>query len=233
MTTIAIRQVRVVYRGRPAHAAAFPHLGRNALDAAVLAYQNVAALRQHITPGERIHGIFTDGGDKPNIVPGRAAQHWYIRSPSLTSLEPLTERVVACLEAGAHAAGCELELEWIEPVYADLIANRVLLDAFVANAGALGRQMLDPRDTEAVIGSTDMGNVSHRVPSIHPMLAVSTPEISIHSPEFTAFAGSEAGDRAVLDGAKSMAMTIADLWLEPDLLTRARSELDQQNQQAP
>ncbi|MET0737571.1 MAG: amidohydrolase, partial [Acidimicrobiales bacterium] len=86
MNVIAIQQVHVEYHGQAAHAAAFPHRGRNALDAAVLGYMNVAALRQHIRPTERIHGVFTDAGDKPNIVPKYAAAEWYVRSPTLRLL---------------------------------------------------------------------------------------------------------------------------------------------------
>jgi amidohydrolase len=224
MHTLAIRQLWVTYHGAAAHAAAFPHRGRNALDAAVLGYMNVAALRQHIRPVERIHGIFTKGGDKPNIVPELAAQQWYVRAAKLGTLEKLCERVLACLQAGADAAGCELEYEWKEPVYADMVDNRALIGAFVENARTLGRDHLDARDVSGIVGSTDMGNVSHQVPSIHPMVCVAPPDVSIHSAAFTEHARSEAGDRAVIDGAKSMAMTIADLWLRPDLFDRVRDE---------
>src|ERR671910_780699 len=112
MDVIAVHEVEVTYRGEAAHAAAFPHLGHNALDAAVLGYVNVAALRQHVEPGERIHGIITDGGDKPNIVPARAQTEWMVRSPTLAGLERLKQRFLACLQAGADAAGCEMEVEW-------------------------------------------------------------------------------------------------------------------------
>src|SRR6478609_1962677 len=123
MTTIAIHRLEVVYRGQSAHAAAAPWLGNNALDAAVLGYMNVAALRQHIRPEERIHGVFTDGGDKPNIVPARAAMQWYVRAATVESLQPLKERVLTALRAGADATGCEMEHTWLEPPYADLRDN--------------------------------------------------------------------------------------------------------------
>ena len=138
-------------------------------------------------------------------------------------MEPLKERVLACLEAGAAAAGCEMTYEWQEPAYADMVDNPVLVDLFSANAAALGRDLADPADVAGVVGSTDMGNVSHEVPSIHPMIAVSPPNVAIHTPEFAEHARSEAGDRGVLDGAKAMAMTAADLWLDPDSLDHARA----------
>jgi amidohydrolase len=227
MDVIAIRQFLVSYEGEAAHAAAFPHKGRNALDAAVLGYTNVAALRQHIRTDERIHGIITDGGDKPNIVPARAAAHWYVRAGTLRRLEALEARVETCLRAGAEAAGCTMHLERVEPVYADLISNQVLVERYRENAARVGRLVLDHREVAAaVVGSTDMGNVSYLVPSIHPMIRVSPPEIVIHSPAFTACAATPQADDAVLDGAKAMAATIADLWLQPEVLAAATAEFE-------
>ncbi len=223
MNVIAIQQVHVQYHGQAAHAAAFPHKGRNALDAAVLGYMNVAALRQHIRPSERIHGIFTDAGDKPNIVPKFAAAEWYVRSPTLRLLQGLKERVLNCLEAGATATGCTMDHEWLDPAYADMIDNPVLVDLFTANAERTGRHLADPTVAANVVGSTDMGNVSYVVPSIHPMLAVAPAGVSIHTPEFTAFARGEEGDQAVLDGAQAMAMTVADLWLDPTRVEAAQA----------
>jgi metal-dependent amidase/aminoacylase/carboxypeptidase family protein len=222
MTTIAIQRLEVVFHGHAAHAAAAPWLGRNALDAAVLGYMNVAALRQHIRPEERVHGVFTEGGDKPNIVPARAAMHWYVRAATLDALEPLKERVLAALAAGAAASGCSMEHTWLEPPYADLRGNRPLCDLYAANATSLGRHVVEPTAERCVVGSTDMGNVSYVVPSIHPMIAVAPEGVSIHTPEFALHAAGPEGDAAVLDGAKAMAMTIADLWLSPPALDAAR-----------
>ncbi len=225
MSAIAVEQLEVAYTGQSAHAAASPHKGRNALDGAVLGYMNVAALRQHIRPDERIHGIFTRAGDKPNIVPHEAAAEWYVRSPKLDSLAELRARVVACLEAGAAAAGVEMECHCKAPVYADMIDNRVMLDLYTQNAAAAGRVVGEPRSTDSVVGSTDMGNVSYAVPSIHPIIKAAPDEVPIHTPQFAHYAKSPSGDQAVLDGAKIMAMTVADLWLNPDALDRAADEL--------
>jgi amidohydrolase len=224
MTTIAIQQLHVGYSGKASHASAAPWEGRNALDAAVLGYMNVAALRQHIKPNERVHGIFTKAGDKPNIVPQEAASFWYVRSPSLLSLEALKIRVLSCLEAGTVAAGCTMTHEWDDHPYAEVRDNGPVQRAFATNAARLGRSMAWPDAQKAVVGSTDMGNVSHVVPSIHPMLQVAPRGISIHSADFTAYAGAEEGDRAVLDGAKAMAMTAVDVWTDPDLLAAARDD---------
>ena len=178
MTVIAIATWEVEYRGQAAHAAAFPHLGRNALDAAVLGYNAVAALRQHIRPTERVHGVFTRAGDKPNIVPDHTVAEWYVRSGTIASLQPLKERVLACLEGGAMAAGCRMEHRATCPEYSDLRTNGPMADLYAANAERLGRQPSRPRN--GVVGSTDMGNVSYLVPSIHPMIKVSPAE-RVHS----------------------------------------------------
>jgi amidohydrolase len=224
MDVIAVHQCFVDYVGESAHAAAFPWQGRNALDAAVLGYNAVAALRQHIEPGERIHGIFTDGGEKPNIVPRAAQTQWMVRSPTLASLERLKPRFVDCIEGATRAAGCSCEIRWWDPAYADMLDCAPIVAAYAANAARTGRDVLDPASAAyPVLGSTDMGNISYAVPSIHPMIAVSPPHVSIHTPEFADHARSEAGDRAVVDGAKALAMTVVDLWSDASLLDAARA----------
>jgi amidohydrolase len=210
---IAIATWRVEYFGQGAHAAASPHRGRNALDAMVLGYNAVAALRQHIASSDRIHGVFTKGGDKPNIVPDHTVAEWYVRSATIESLQALKPRVLACLEGGAAAAGCRIEVHPTCPEYSDLRTNPVLIDLYAANSLALGRPVAVPTAANRVVASTDMGNVSHLVPSIHPMIALSPPDVPLHSAEFARWAASEEGDRAVLDGAKALAMTVVDLWL--------------------
>ncbi len=224
MGVIAVQELVATYTGESAHAAAFPHRGRNALDAAVLGYLNVAALRQHTLPDERIHGVFLEAGEKPNIVPARAVTEWMVRSGSISSLAPLKARVAACLEAGALAAGCEVEIAWKQVVYADMLDNEAMIGLYVANAQALGRTVAEPRGEAAVVGSTDMGNVSYLVPSIHPMIAAAPSGLPIHTPEFAEHARSPKGDQAVVDGAIAMAWTVADLWLGDGVLAAVQGE---------
>ena len=212
-SSLAVAQMAVDYQGVASHAASAPHLGRNALDAAVLGYVNVAALRQHILPEERVHGIFTDAGDRPNIVPHHAASEWFVRSPDGPGLEALQQRVVAALQAGADAAGCGMEWHPSAPTFLEMRDDQALLDRVAANAALLGRPLGAPEEVGHVRGSTDMGNVSHVVPSVHPMLAVAPAGVSIHTPEFADHARSATGDRAVLDGARAMALTVVDTWL--------------------
>lgn len=224
MDAIAVVELAVEFFGEAAHAAAFPQLGKNALDAAVLSYNNIAALRQHIEDTDRIHGIFRTGGDRPNIVPEHTTMEWMVRSLKREGLEPLRRRVTACFEAGALATGCRCEHREAFPPYDEMVDNPTVLGLYGANVASLGRPA-SPSGKKRVVGSTDMGNVSKVVPSIHPMIRVAPPGVSIHSHEFARHARSAAGDEAVILGAKAMAMTIADLWSNPDAVDRAKTEL--------
>jgi len=218
MPCLAIAELEATYFGVASHASAMPERGVNALDAIVLAYQAIAALRQHIRPSERLHGIITDGGQAPNIVPERAAGRFYVRAADAGALAALKPRVEGCFHAGADATGARLELVWGDVDYLDLDTSWPLARRYQANAESLGRAFF-PFDKlpPGVQGSTDMGNVSHRVPSIHPMIAASPPNVSIHNAEFAKWAGSELGDRAVVDGAKALAMTALDFLCDPGL----------------
>ena len=215
LTTLAVHCLKVHYTGVASHAAAAPHLGRNALDAAVLGYMNVAALRQHIRSDERVHGVFLNAGEAPNIVPMAASAHWFVRAATTQQLEELKARVVDCLAAGALAAGCVMDIEWLDPAYSEMSDNDRLLSRYQENAELLGRPFADPEVVGYVMGSTDMGNVSQVLPTIHPLIAVAPEGVSIHTPEFAAFACSDAGDGAVIDGATALTATVIDCWLDP------------------
>lgn len=219
MNAIAVQHVLARYVGEAAHASMSPHLGKNALDAAVLGYMNIAALRQHIMPTERVHGIFLKAGEKPNIVPWESEMDWYVRSNTIETLQPLKARVAACLEAAGHATGCHCELEWVKNPFADVVDNVPLLGAYVANSATFGRMLTTERQSGFGGASTDMGNVSYLVPSIHPMIAVAPRGVSLHTPEFADFAVTEDATRAILDGAKIMAMTAIDVWMTDVLRT--------------
>ena len=222
MNAIAIQQLFVRYQGLAAHAAVSPDKGKNALDAAVLGYMNVAALRQHIKPTERVHGIFTKSGEKPNIVPREAEMDWYVRSDTIESLQPLKARIAKCLEAGAIAANCTISFDWQKNTYADLVDNLPLLTSYVENSAQFGRDLTTDFLPGTGGGSTDMGNLSYLVPSIHPMLQVAPHGVSLHSAQFAEFTASKDADKAVLDGAKIMAMTAIDMWLSDTLSSQVQ-----------
>ena len=227
---IALQQLIVEYLGQESHAAAAPHLGRNALDAAVLGYIAVATLRQHILPSERIHGIFLKAGEKPNIVPREASTEWYVRSDNVSSLAALKPRVLASLESGADACGCSVSHQWIGTAYADMVTNNTMSTMYAHNSLSLGRVVTDPRlGGHRVVGSTDMGNVSHLVPSIHPMILSAPTGTSIHTKQFAQYARSPLADLAVLDGAQAMAMTAIDFWTSSERQNAVAAEFQDAN----
>jgi len=227
MPTLAVIGVEVIYHGRSAHAAVSPHKGINALDALVTAYQAIAQLRQHIRHTERIQGIITDGGQASNVIPERAAGAFAVRAANSDNLETLKKRVQGCLEAGASATGATLEAKWAPGSYLDLRTNWPLADIFQQNAESLGREFLPLDKTrQGGAGSTDMGNVSYRVPSIHPLMAAAPANCTIHNPEFTKYAGSEMGDAAAIDGAKALAMTALDFFTDTELRENVRKQFE-------
>jgi amidohydrolase len=227
MPCICMSEVEVTYHGVAAHAAAMPERGINALDALVIAYQGIGALRQHIQANERLHGIITDGGQAPNIVPETAAGRFYVRASNSSDLAVLKQRAENCFRAGATATGATVEVVWGEVDYLDIRYNAPLAESFRANAEKLGREFFPyDRLPASVQGSTDMGNVSQQVPSIHPMLAAAPLHCTIHNPEFEKWAGSEMGDAAALDGAKALAMTAIDFLCDSDLRQRTRDYFD-------
>jgi amidohydrolase len=221
---LACLELDVEYFGRAAHAAARPEVGVNALDALVIAYNSVSALRQHIRDSARIHGIITDGGQAVNVVPEHAAGAFLLRAEDDDYLEELKEKVLACFRAGAEATGARLEYRWGEEArYRAMRSNRALAEAYRRNMEALGRQVQEC-DSGRSLGSTDMGNVSALVPAIHPTVGIAPPDVTIHTPEFREVAASEAGHRGLMDSAKAMAMTAVDVLVDADLRRRIEEE---------
>ncbi|HVX45900.1 MAG TPA: M20 family metallopeptidase [Mycobacteriales bacterium] len=213
------RQVEITFEGIAAHASAQPYMGRNALDAAALCYQGVAMLRQHIPPSDRLHGVIVDGGQVPNVVPERAMSRWYLRSAAPATLRDLSARVTAIAEGAALMTGCGVSLRWDpQPFTLPIRHNRTLVARWAQHQKAQGRISLPPGVVpESLAASTDFGNVSMRIPGIHPMIAVSEPEIALHTKEFAAAAGSSAADSAVRDGTIGLALTAADYLSDQDL----------------
>lgn len=219
---LGLRSVEATYHGTPAHASADPEAGRNALDAVVAAYQGIAALRQHMPRTDRVHGIITDGGQAANVVPERASLRLLIRSPELGPLLALSERVHRVLAGAALSTETRLDAVWdrIQPCL-PVRTNDALAGRFGVHLAARGRA---PERGRGAQGSTDMGNISLRVPSIHPTVGVAPPGTAMHTAAFAAYAGSEPGDRAVVDGAVALALTALDYLTDTGLRDRSRAE---------
>jgi len=219
---LACSTLEAEFFGRPAHAAGQPHKGINALDAMILAFTSINSLRQHIRGDARIHGIITDGGEAPNIVPAHSAAVFLVRALDDDYLAELKDRVLNCFAGASTASGARLEYRWRDRTYAPMKNNMTLAELFRQNLESLGREVkaFDPRFG---LGSTDMGNVSQVVPSIHATIAIAPRETLIHTPEFAAAAASDAGHNGLMDAAKAMAMTVADI-LQPGTLDRIKQE---------
>ena len=224
----AVSHMLVRYRGQATHAAAYPERGVNAADAVTIAQVAIGLLRQQLLPSTRVHGIVTHGGDAPNAIPDRTEGRWYVRAETLHELAGLEPRVRRCFEAGALATGCELEIEAEAPPYAEFRNDPDLLPLYRANAERLGRQFAPADGTPGASGgaasagdagrmnraSTDMGNVSLVVPSIHPYIGIGSLPAVNHQKEFAAHCVSPAADRALVDGAIGLAWTAADAALD-------------------
>lgn len=205
---LAVTHVDVAYAGRSSHASAFPTLGRNGADALTVAQVGIGLLRQHVDDAARIHGIVTDGGDAPNVVPERTGGTWLVRHETLADLEELYPRVRACFEAGALATGTELSITPRGPAYSEFESDLGLANAYQRHAEALGREFVPAAQAAAIPrGSTDMANVSLELPTIHPMMAIESDGAVNHQPEFTAACIRPSADQAAMDGALAMART--------------------------
>jgi amidohydrolase len=218
---VALRVLDLEFRGKAAHAAASPDAGVNALDALMLGWGAMSALRQLVRTDSRIHGIITDGGQASNIIPERAAARIVVRAAEPSYLGELRRRVLACFEGAATATGCELRYEWGEAM--DMVTtNQPMAAAFKENARSLGRE-LGPRRAGETSGSTDMGTISTLIPSIHPFLSVSAERIPWHSREFAAAARTPRALETMHVAAKALAFTAIDLLGHPGLLKQAKA----------
>jgi amidohydrolase len=217
----------IQFFGKAAHAAAYPEQGINALEAMILAFNAVNSLRQHIKDRARIHGIITRGGEAANVVPAYSAASFFVRAQDSTYLNELKQKVLKCFEGAALATGARLEYKWHDVVYAPMKNNLVLAHLFARNLESLGRKVasLEPYFG---FGSTDMGNVSQVIPAIHPSVAIVSPDVQLHSEDFVVAAASESGHKGLLDAAKALAMTVADLLGEPENLARVKDEFSGQ-----
>ncbi len=202
---IAVQQLKVTYVGRAAHASGFPWQGINAADALVVAQTAIGLMRQQLLPTDRVHGFVTKGGDAANIIPERTTAEYMVRASSADRLEELTAQVVRIFEAGALATGATLEFEK-DVAYKDMRHDSELAAIYQKHAQSLGREF----EPEAPPVSTDMGNISYEVPSIHPMLGIETHGAVNHQKEFADACATPSADQAIFDGALGMAYTVIE-----------------------
>lgn len=223
--SLAARGVDFIFHGKAAHASLYPWEGVNALDAVMHTFAGVNAIRQHVKPDIRIHGVVTNGGGVPNVVPALASCRYRVRAPTAEELESVFNRVVQCAEGGAMMAGARLEIREYMPPYENVVPNMTLARTFKRNLEALGLDVLPERPVPG-LGSTDFGNVTRKVPAIEAGISISDPDAPHHSAAFAAAAMSEKAHGAVLAAAKGLAMTAIDILTDPSLLSEAKAEFD-------
>jgi amidohydrolase len=219
---LGIVRVSFEFTGKAAHASADPWEGVNALDAVIQTFNNVSMLRQQVRPEARIHGIVTNGGAAPNIIPEFAAATFYVRAASLDYMWALQKRVIACAEGAAKATGCTVKVIERDDAYEPMKRNNALLDTWRANMKRLG--LPESAEIKDRLGSSDVGNVSQVVPTIQPLMKIAPDGTPIHSRAFEAAAVSPLAREGTIAAAKAMAMTAADLMADPVLLARAKQE---------
>ncbi|KAK9533749.1 hypothetical protein VZT92_008849 [Zoarces viviparus] len=218
---VALDEVSVKYHGKASHASAYPWEGVNALDAAVLAYNNLSALRQQLKPEWRLHGIIKHGGEKPNIIPVYTELNYYLRTPQVKDLCHLKAKAEACFRAAAVATGCRVEIIYPSHGYYNILPNATLANLYENNGKALGIQFQE--QSANFSGSTDFGNVSFIVPGIHPFFYIGTDAFN-HTEEYTEAAGAEKAQLFTLRTAKALAMTAVDVVCCPVLLRQVRED---------
>ncbi len=206
MTAVATFDVE--YTGKAAHAAAWPEQGVNAGDAMTVAQTAIALLRQQMLPTDRVHGIVTKWGDAANIIPALTTARYMTRSEYLQDLGALQDKVLRCFEAGAVATGAHLHVIGGVSPYAHVVHDEELAQIYGRNAASLGRSF---RELGRVSGSTDMGNVSQVIPSIHPFMGIESSPAVNHQPEFAACCIQAPADTAVIDASVAMAWTALDI----------------------
>jgi len=220
---LALTEVNIEFHGKPAHAAASPEKGINALDAIIQTFNGINALRQHIISSSRIHGVITHGGVKPNIVPEFASASFYVRAAKDDYCKELVKKVEKCAKGAAEATGAKLKFKVVSPSYQSRNVNKAMGNLFVENLKILG-EPINPLPEGSGAGSSDIGNVSQVVPAIHPYISIADDSVAGHSQEFAAASASYHGHRAMLVAAKALAMTAIDLFTDAEKMAKVTEE---------
>jgi amidohydrolase len=213
--TTCISEVFATFTGRSGHPALGTGTSAYAVDAAVVAHQAIMELRARFGQGEQIHGVLSKCGSVPNVFPTETEAHYFVRAATVAQLKALRKPIEDCLTLGKSVAGCEVAIRWSDADYLGMKVNTPLADAYERNARTLGRQFVDYRGLPA--GGGDIGNVSVRVPTLHPLIACAPFGVMLHDPAFAKYARSPSGDAAIVDGAKAIAMTALDFLCDDGL----------------
>lgn len=220
--SLAMDALQFDFKGRSSHAAASPQEGINALDAVILTFNGINALRQHVDSHVRIHGIIKEGGKAANIIPDRAIAQFYVRAEKKKQLRKVVEKVKGIARGAAMMTGASLEISNYETSYDDMNTNRNLSNAFSENLKRVGITDIHPQRNS--YGSIDMGNVSYVVPAIHPYISISGTKLVGHTAELRDATMSDTAHEALVKGSCALALTGYDVLTDKDLLKRIKEE---------
>jgi amidohydrolase len=221
--SLGIVKVKVEFFGKAAHASSWPWRGVNALNAVIQLFVAMDSMRQQIRPDARVHGIIANGGAQPNIIPEYTSAEFYLRSLDRDYCFELLRRFQACAEGAATATGCTVKVTADPTVHEPLRPNAAMARLFARNLALIDAPE-DPEDSEAGYGSTDCGNLSQVIPTIHPYVRISPDGVPGHSREFAEWARSPLARGGIVVGAKALAMTALDLLASPDALQQAKAD---------
>lgn len=225
-SSLAMDAIQFEFFGKPAHAAANPEKGINALDAVIQTFNGINALRQHVTSDTRIHGIIPEGGKAANVVPDYAVAQFYVRAKTRSYVNELVEKVKSIAEGAAMMTGASMKMSNYELSYDNMVTNETLSDVFTKQLIELGVESGEIVENRDGSGSLDMGNVSLVVPSIHPYIKICNELYSCHTVEFRDAALSEQGKEAMILGANAMATTAYELLTNNELIMKIKAEFD-------
>lgn len=223
--SLAVDPLDFHFYGKSAHASGSPEKGINALDAVILLFNGINALRQQLPTDVRIHGIITHGGDAPNIIPEYASARFYIRAESWIKTEEVSNKVRAIAEGAGLATGATVKVERFQNEVKDFVLNSVLDNVLKEELEAVGEVVWTEKGKGK--GSTDAGNISYEVPTAHPHIKIGPDDLIGHTNEFREAAKSKEGDAALIKGAKVLANAGYRLLTDSNLLKRAKEAFEE------
>jgi amidohydrolase len=215
----AATSIDVTFVGKSAHSSA-PGSGINALNAVLSTFQHIDMLRPTFKMQDNVNGIITNGGLAANIIPGEAACSFSLRAETLLDLEKLVAKVRQAAQAAAELTGAKPEIN-VHRMYAERYPNLPMCEAFKANMEVLGEEM-EYANPKGMYGSSDVGNVSIKLPAIHDYLWIAPAGVNSHNAEYTEHSNSPRADEICIKGAKGLAMTAIDILESPEFQAKIK-----------
>jgi amidohydrolase len=224
LIVLAVDGLEFSFKGKAAHAAAAPWDGINALDAVIMLFNSINALRQQLRQDVSIHGNIIKGGDAVNVIPENASAKFYIRSEQRKYLNEVVEKVKNCARGAALQTGTKLDISVFEDPGNDLLKNNCLVEEYEKNFNSLG-QAIDKKPF--LLGSTDIGNLSYFIPVIHPMVKTAEGDYSLHTEEFVKYGKTDFAYNGMIAGMKAVGMTGIRVLADPEFLKNVKDEFEE------